>query len=201
MTGIVRVARHDIRSHTRSGWFRNWAISSRQHCTQVYEDEWTSRVSLEHDNSFHDSFFKHGWRVGCCPPVSLRRPISGWSRPKVPSCPVSHHALRSCSVISSHYRSIFTDLCWLLGVGCFRHWDHHNRFTVTKSRKSSPSGPSWSVAHWHMVYCDRCARFHHGRLVKVIFLLNFGGSSFSTGTLSLSKTHVLSFHLFLVVCV
>ena len=39
------------------------------------------------------------------------------------------------------------------------------------------------------------------RLLKVLFAVDFVGSSFSTGTASLSKTHVLSFHLSLVVCV
>ena len=38
-------------------------------------------------------------------------------------------------------------------------------------------------------------------LLKVLFAVDFVGSSFSTGTASLSKKHVLSFHLSLVVCV
>jgi hypothetical protein len=48
------------------------------------------------------------------------------------------------------------------------------------------------VKKWSVLYI---------RLLKVLFPVNSVGSSFSTGTVSLSKTHVRSFHLSNVVCV
>ena len=86
----------------------------------------------------------------------------------------------------------------LHSFGCFRHWDHHSLHTDTKNLKSSPSTPSGSVPHgvlWLWL------EIPPGRLLEELFLVNFGGSSFSTGTASLSKTHILSFHLSLVVCI
>jgi hypothetical protein len=106
--------------------------------------------------------------------------------------------LRWCTVISAFW-TVKIDLGWLLGVGCFRHWNHHSRYTA-------PEG--WKVVQQlrldpcHMVCSDRGARFRHGRLLKVLFLANFGGSSFSTGTaLHLSKKNTFSPSISLSLCV